>query len=204
MTVYYVDFEKKERECSICHEIKPFAAFTQTGKHYRTPKEWCRMCEHKLNYQRYLERKFLKLPGVYNKCECGFVYHTKYGKCPQCHREENFAVLTGGSDRLQCAACGEHKLIDAFPSMVFVKAPILCWQCKLDKIRVRKDGKIAYVTKEIITRSQNRVKCLNYEHCGVEFVPEGRFNRICPRCKEDNRHYMSASLLCSVPSEVYC
>ena len=86
-TKYFIDHEKKVRECGTCREILPFSAFSPNGE---IPKSHCKKCRASRLSHRYKEQKFERWPHLYFKCvneDCNNIWSKSRGKvCPWCKK----------------------------------------------------------------------------------------------------------------------
>lgn len=86
---YYINYDKKERECGNCHKILKFSHFSIATKHYL--QTYCKPCRSKIKVRRDLESRANSYPNLFYNCSnenCDHIWMKKRGeKCLKCNQQ---------------------------------------------------------------------------------------------------------------------
>lgn len=70
---YYIDHEKKERECGNCFKVLSFDLFYKTK--YGNPQSYCKKCSFQIQRTRMFEKKLERHPDIFVECDvCDKIY----------------------------------------------------------------------------------------------------------------------------------
>jgi len=82
---YFIDYDKKIRECGCCRVILPFSKFTINPNGY--PRSFCKKCRSESTSRGFQEKKIVAYPDLYQQCvneDCNWIFSKRYAFCTRC------------------------------------------------------------------------------------------------------------------------